>query len=214
MIIMRLKKIKNAYEIIKNSSYFVSNPEDYKNKWNKLFCNNNKVELEIGMGKGDFLISKAISNPSINYIGLEKYDSVLVSAVKKLEELDLKNLKIINADAVNLTNIFGKEINKIYLNFSDPWPKKRHAKRRLTHENFLSLYDKIFWGDINIEMKTDNDDLFDWSLESFVEHGYELKEINRNIDAEHKTEYERKFMSKGKNINYVNVYSKGIDNTK
>lgn len=205
---MRLKKIKNADEIISKSKYLVSKPHDNKGKWNEIFGNNNSIELEIGMGKGDFIIKKALDNSGINYIGLEKYSSVLVSAVKKLENLDISNLKIIHFYAEGLTDIFDNEISKIYLNFSDPWPKKRHAKRRLSSETFLNLYDQIFAGECDIEMKTDNDDLFEYSLESFKNHGYKIKEINRNIDDVYETEYEKKFKSIGKNINYVSIYSK------
>ncbi len=131
---MRLKKIKNSDKIVRECKYFVDNPSKYKNKWNEVFENSNNIEIEIGMGKGDFLISKALNNPNINYIGIEKYDSVLVYVKRKLDELNLENLKIINIDASNLLDVFGHEISKIYLNFSDPWPKKRHTKRRLTYE--------------------------------------------------------------------------------
>lgn len=206
---MRLKKIKNSDEIIYNSKYLVKDCKKLKGKWKELFNNDNPIELEIGIGKGGFIISKAINNPNINYIGLEKYSSALVSAVKKLENIEINNLKIINIDAFEIDEIFDKEISTIYLNFSDPWPKKRHAKRRLTHENFLKLYDYIFKNDINIEMKTDNDDLFMYSIESFKNHGYEIRKINRDIDDIYKTEYEIKFKSIGKNINYVSIYSKG-----
>ena len=158
------------------------------------------------MGKGDFLINKALDNPNINYIGIEKYDSVLVYVKRKLDELNINNLRIINIDAINLLDVFGEEISKIYLNFSDPWPKKRHAKRRLTYEKFLTIYDQVFVNkSVNIEMKTDNDDLFEYSLESFKEHGYKVNKIDRNIDDEYKTEYEKKFMEKGKNINFVSI---------
>ena len=203
---MRLKKIKNSDKIIRECKYFVDNPNEYKNKWSEVFGNSNNIEIEIGMGKGDFLISKALNNPSINYIGIEKYDSVLVYVKRKLDELNINNLRIINIDAVNLLDVFGEEISKIYLNFSDPWPKKRHAKRRLTHEKFLTIYDQVFVNkSVNIEMKTDNDDLFEYSLESFKEHGYKVNKNDRNIDDEYKTEYEKKFMEKGKNINFVSI---------
>ena len=203
---MRLKKIKNSDKIVRECKYFVDNPSKYKNKWNEVFENSNNIEIEIGMGKGDFLINKALDNPNINYIGIEKYDSVLVYVKRKLDELNINNLRIINIDAINLLSVFGEEISKIYLNFSDPWPKKRHAKRRLTYETFLSIYDKVFVNkNVNIEMKTDNDDLFEYSLESFKEHGYKVNKIDRNIDDEYKTEYEKKFMEKGKNINFVSI---------
>lgn len=203
---MRLKKIKDSDKIVRECKNFIDNPSNYKNKWNRVFKNNNPIEIEIGMGKGDFLISKALDNPNINYIGIEKYDSVLVHVKKKLDELNLENLKIINIDASNLLDVFSKEISKIYLNFSDPWPKKRHTKRRLTYKSFLNMYDQVFVnGNVNIEMKTDNDDLFEYSLESFKEHGYKLNKIDRNIDDIYKTEYEKKFIEKGKNINFVSV---------
>lgn len=209
---MRLKKIKNAGEIIKSSKYIVNECQNYKGRWKKLFKNNNPIELEIGMGKGNFIIKKAIDNPNINYIGLEKYSSVLVSTIKKLELVDINNLKIINFYAEGIKEVFENEISKIYLNFSDPWPKKRHAKRRLTYESFLSIYDYVFEKEANIEMKTDNDELFLYSIESFVNHGYKLKDINTNRLDEYNTEYELKFKSKGKNINYVSIYSKTENN--
>ena len=203
---MRLKKIKDSDKIVRECKNFIDNPENYKNKWNEVFNNDNPIEIEIGMGKGDFLISKALDNPNVNYIGIEKYDSVLVYVKRKLDELHIKNLLIINIDALNLLNVFGEEISKIYLNFSDPWPKKRHAKRRLTHETFLNIYDQVFVNkNVNIEMKTDNDDLFEYSLESFKEHGYKIDKIDRNINDFYKTEYEKKFIEKGKNINFVSI---------
>ena len=202
---MRLKHIKNADKIISVSPYVINNPIDYKGKWNKVFNNNNDIEIEIGMGKGKFIISKALNNPNINYIGIEKYDSPLVSAVKKLESININNLKIICFDASNINELFDKEISKIYLNFSDPWPKKRHAKRRLTSSVFLSKYDLIFKGVKQIEMKTDNDDLYEYSLISFEENGYNIKKSDTNYFDEYRTEYEDKFISLNKNINYVYV---------
>ena len=205
---MRLKHIKNASEIISKSKYLINNPIEYKGKWNKLFNNNNDIEIEIGMGKGKFIISKAINNPNINYIGIEKYDSPLVSAVKKLEELDIPNLKLICFDASNINDIFEREISKIYLNFSDPWPKKRHAKRRLTSPNFLEKYDKIFKDKKDIEMKTDNDELYEYSSLTLLDNGFEIIKTDTNYLDEYRTEYEDKFISLGKNINYIHVVKK------
>ena len=205
---MRLKNIKNADIIVSNSKYTIDNPKEYKGKWNQLFGNSNDIEIEIGTGKGKFIISKAEANPNINYIGIEKYDSPLVSAVKKLEEKEISNLKLICFDAMNIEEIFDKEVNKIYLNFSDPWPKKRHAKRRLSSHIFLSKYDNLFKNEKVIEMKTDNDDLYEYSKESFIEYGYEIVENNTNYFDKHTTEYEDKFISKGKNINYIKVVKK------
>ena len=141
---MRLKNIKGASEKILEGKYFISNPKDYRGKWNKLFNNNNPIYIELGMGKGDFIINNAIKYPNINFIGIEKYDSVIVRAIQKSNELELKNLKLIRLDVINIDTIFDKEIDKIYLNFSDPWPKERHAKRRLTSNIFLDKYSKIF----------------------------------------------------------------------
>lgn len=202
---MRLKHIKDADKIINKSNYIIEKPEEYKGKWNKLFNNDNNIEIEIGTGKGKFIIEKALQNSNINFIGIEKYDSPLVSAVKKLEELDINNLRLICYDAFTIDNIFDKEISKIYLNFSDPWPKKRHAKRRLTSSRFLEKYDLIFKDTKMIEMKTDNDDLFDYSCESFSEYGYKIVSKDTNHISDITTEYEDKFRSIGKNINYISV---------
>ena len=165
---MRIRNIKNAEEIIKDNKYIIENPEKYKGHFQELFGNSNEIHLEIGMGKGDFIISKAINNPHINFIGLEKYTSIVARALNKLENLDLPNLKIINGDALNLNNIFDKEISTIYLNFSDPWPKYRHSKRRLTSSIFLRIYDDIFKSKCVIFQKTDNTNLFESSIISLT----------------------------------------------
>ncbi|MBR2138698.1 MAG: tRNA (guanosine(46)-N7)-methyltransferase TrmB [Bacilli bacterium] len=205
---MRLKHIKNADVIINQSEYIIQNPTEHKGSWNKLFNNDNNIEIEIGTGKGKFIIEKALQNPDINFIGIEKYDSPLVSAVKKLEELDIKNLKLICYDAFTIGEVFDKEVHKIYLNFSDPWPKKRHAKRRLTSEIFLSKYDSIFKDLKRIQMKTDNDDLYEYSLESLISYGYDVVKTDTNYFDTITTEYEDKFISLGKNINYIYVEKK------
>lgn len=173
-----------------------------------MFNNDNNIEVEIGMGKGKFIIEKAIQNPNINYIGIEKYDSPLVSAVKKLEELEINNLKLICIDALGIEEVFDHEIDKIYLNFSDPWPKKRHAKRRLTSSIFLNKYENLFENEKHIEMKTDNDDLYNYSCESFIENGYDIVKTDTNYLDTIRTEYEDKFISLGKNINYISVVKK------
>lgn len=202
---MRLKHIKDADKIINRSTYIIENPEEYKGLWNKLFNNDNNIEIEIGTGKGKFIIEKALQNPNINFIGIEKYDSPLVSAVKKLEELDINNLRLICYDALTIDNVFDREISKIYLNFSDPWPKKRHTKRRLTSNRFLEKYDLIFKDTKRIEIKTDNDDLFNYSCESLTKYGYKIIEKDTNHISDITTEYEDKFMNIGKNINYISV---------
>ena len=205
---MRLKHIKNAEEIISKSKYLVKSPRENKGNWNKVFNNDNNIEVEIGMGKGKFIIEKAIQNPNINYIGIEKYDSPLVSAVKKLEELEINNLKLICIDELGIEEVFDHEIDKIYLNFSDPWPKKRHAKRRLTSSIFLNKYENLFENEKHIEMKTDNDDLYNYSCESFIENGYDIVKTDTNYLDTIRTEYEDKFISLGKNINYISVVKK------
>lgn len=202
---MRLKHIKGSEEIVKKSEYVINNPFNYKGNWNSVFKNKNKIYLEIGMGKGSFLIEHAKKNPNINYIGIEKYPSVLLGALKEIEMSGIQNLKIICVDATNINEIFYKEISKLYLNFSDPWPKKRHEKRRLTSDLFLQKYNKIFKTFKIIEQKTDNDDLFKYSLESFKRNKYIIIKKNTNYFDNIKTEYENKFIAKGKNINYVKV---------
>ena len=205
---MRLKHIKNADIIINNSPYLIKNPIEYKGKWNSLFNNNNPIEIEIGTGKGKFIINKALENPNINYIGIEKYDSPLVNAVKLLQDININNLKLICFDALYIDEIFDKEIDKIYLNFSDPWPKKRHEKRRLTSKQFLDKYDSIFKNEKRIQMKTDNDDLYEYSCISFTENEYEIIKTDTNYKDTITTEYEDKFINIGKNINYIYVVKK------
>lgn len=203
---MRLKNIKGASERILEGKYFINNPNEYKGKWHKLFNNNNPIYIEIGMGKGNFIIKNAIENPNINYIGIEMYDSVILRAVEKTNELELNNLYLIRTDARLIEDVFDKEIDLIYLNFSDPWPKERHAKRRLTSPRFLARYDNIFRGDNHITMKTDNLDLFNYSVDSLKEYGYTINEISNDLHKEKDniitTEYEDKFTSKGMKINY------------
>lgn len=202
---MRLKKIKGAIDRVKKGKYYIDNPNVYKGKWSKLFNNDNEIYVELGMGKGDFIINNAIKYPFINFIGIEKYDSVLVKAVEKSDLLELDNLKLILMDVSNLDSIFDHEVDKIYLNFSDPWPKERHAKRRLTSERFITLYDKVFKSDKVIEMKTDNIDLFNYSVESLKDNGYNIEYITNDLHSEEveniMTEYEEKFSSRGEKIN-------------
>ena len=204
---MRIRNIKNAEEIIKDNKYIIENPEKYKGHFQELFGNSNEIHLEIGMGKGDFIISKAINNPHINFIGLEKYTSIVARALNKLENLDLPNLRIINGDALNLNNIFDKEISTIYLNFSDPWPKYRHSKRRLTSSIFLRIYDDIFKNKCVIFQKTDNTNLFESSIISLTNYGYKIEDVSLDLWSTDKfyeeTEYERKFKNQGVKINYL-----------
>ena len=207
---MRLRNNKNAKDIINNSKYVVLNPEDKISSWSKEFGNNNPIHIEIGTGKGDFIIGMAKKYPGINFIGIEMYDSVLMHAVKKLDELDLPNLRLIRMDANDIDKVFNKEISLIYLNFSDPWPKNRNAKRRLTHERLLSKYDSIFKDEKVIFMKTDNIKLFAFSIESLSTYGYTLKNVTLDLHSEDidnvETEYEKKFSSMGTKINRLEAY--------
>lgn len=198
---MRLRNVKNKEEILNNSSYLVKNPMENKGKWNKVFNNSNPIYIEIGMGKGKFITKNAIKYPNINFIGIEKFDSVLAKSLPKIPE-GLDNLLIIRLDALNIDSIFDKEIDRIYLNFSDPWPKVRHHLRRLTSKVFLSKYDLIFKKNCEIYQRTDNRDLYIYSLMSYSQYGYKLYDISfdlHNTTEEEliTTEYEDKFSDKG-----------------
>ena len=206
---MRLKNIKGAKDKINKSPYIVQNPEDYKGKYQTLFKNNNKIHLEIGMGKGDFIINMAKKYPNINFIGIEKFDSVILRATQKLENENLQNLKLIRFDAVEIENIFNREIDTIYLNFSDPWPKNRHEDRRLTSRKFLERYDNIFKNKKHIIQKTDNRKLFEFSIKSFTDYNYKIKNISLNLHEDDidnvETEYEKRFISLGFPIYMIEV---------
>lgn len=206
---MRLRNVKNKQEIMAKATNLIINPKDYIGKWNEVFGNNNPIYIEIGMGKGDFIIENAKTYPNINFIGIEKFDSVIVRAIEKVPE-DLTNLKLIRMDAKEIDEVFSKEVERIFLNFSDPWPKKRHHDRRLTSHIFLKKYDSIFKNDNVIYQKTDNRDLFEYSLISMSTYGYKLEDIsldlhNSNYEDIIMTEYEKRFVEKGNNIYYVVV---------
>ena len=207
---MRLRNVKGAKEIIESSNYIVLNYKEHKGKYNKLFGNDNPIYIEIGMGKGKFIIDNALKYPNINFIGIEKYDSVVVRAIQKLENNDIPNLKIIRMDALETDDVFDHEISKIYLNFSDPWPKDRHAHRRLSSEIFLKKYDNIFRDIKNITMKTDNRKLFEYSVKSFIDYGYKINDISLDLHGDIypdniMTEYEERFVNKGNQIYMVDV---------
>lgn len=206
---MRLRNVKGSHELITDNPYTIqadgADPADYKGLWNKnFFHNNNPLHIEIGMGKGQFITTLAASSPGINYIGIEKYSSVLVKAFNKREQLETDNLLFIRMDAENITDFFAPgETDRIYLNFSDPWPKDRHAKRRLTSRQFLERYDIILSENGFIEFKTDNRPLFDFSVEEIKEAGWCLDEANYNLHQygpakdNVMTEYEQKFYNLG-----------------
>ena len=201
---MRLRNVKNAENILEQSSYVVKEIKE------PLFSNSNPIYLEIGMGKGDFIIENAIRYPNINFIGIEKYASVMVRAVQKLEETNLPNLKFICTDAKNVDTLFQENITLIYLNFSDPWPKKRHALRRLTSPYYLDKYEPVFQEKKHIIMKTDNRKLMEYSIKSFTDYGYQIEDICLDLYKEDlaeniPTEYEKKFVSKGCPIYKIEV---------
>ena len=201
---MRMRNPKNMDEILNSCNYFLT--ED-------LFNNDNDICLEIGMGKGNFLLGMCLNHPDVNYIGVEKYSSVICSAIKKINEYELDNLKILNIDIMDIPQYLYGKIKTIYLNFSDPWPKKRNTKRRLTSENFLKLYDNLFKDEKHIILKTDNNDFYEFSKESLLSYGYKI--INETYDLHNsditdspKTEYEEKFSSQGVKIKYIEVIKK------
>ena len=196
---MRLRNVKNAKEIIDSSELVITE---------NVFDNNHKLYIEIGCGKGDFIIENALRNPDINYIGIEKYESVLVRALQKVDIIP-PNLRFMCIDALTLSDYFNHNVDQIFLNFSDPWPKKRHAKRRLTSPVFLDLYNKISRDSINIKMKTDNKGLFAYSIKEFNNNGFFIEDISLDLPEDYEnnimTEYEKKFRKENININYVKV---------
>lgn len=204
---MRLKNNPKAKEIVENSKY-ITNTIDFENN----------ICLEIGSGKCDFIIGMSEKYKNINFIGIEKYASVLMYGIKKLEGKELNNLKFMLMDANNINEIFDKKIDTLYLNFSDPWPKKRHAKRRLTSPNFLEKYSGIFKKEPHIILKTDNKSLFEYSLVSLSNFGYTLNEVSLDYNDENniETEYEKKFRSKGMPIYHLEatLYKKFTVNEK
>lgn len=205
---MRLRKVKGAAEAIAESRFVIHDAAERKGHWQEIFGNTNPIHMEIGMGKGRFLTALAKQNPDINYIGIERYDSVLIRALEKREqEEEIGNLFYLCEDAKNVAELFAPgEISRIYLNFSDPWPKDRHAKRRLTSKEFLARYANVMQKDSKIIFKTDNRPLFDFSLEQVEEAGWNL--VNHTFDLHNSeyaegnimTEYETRFVNEGKPI--------------
>jgi len=208
---MRLRRIKNIEEkILQYDNIIMLDPIKYKGKWNKLFKNDNPIYLEIGTGKGKFIMNNAIKNPNINYIGCEISDSVIYKAAKKINDQNINNLFLINIDAFKLGDVFEKnEIKQIFLNFSDPWPKSRHEKRRLTSEAFLNVYKEILVDDGFVEFKTDNRKLFEYSIMKFNELKYDILELSLDLHSDYEdiitTEYEDKFTGLGQVIYFVKV---------
>lgn len=205
---MRLRNIPAAADAIANSKYCILNYTEHKGHWHEIFGSNHPIAMEIGMGKGRFLMDLAALHPDINYIGVERYGSVLYRALQKMDENPLPNVRFLCINAEILPEIFeAGELDQIYLNFSDPWPKDRHAKRRLTSREFLARYDQILKKDGHLEFKTDNRPLFDFSLEEVKEAGWNLDAYTYDLHHDDKmnqgnimTEYEEKFSSIGNPI--------------
>ena len=205
---MRLRNIKGAREAIEASPYVILDPENYKGRWQEVFENTHPLRLEVGMGKGQFIMEQARRHPEMNFIGIEMYSSVLIRALQKMEEEELPNLKFLRIDARTLPDCFGEEeVDRIYLNFSDPWPKDRHAKRRLTSRQFLARYDQVLKSDGIIEFKTDNRPLFEFSLEEAKEANWHIDLYTFDLHHEEAlmldnimTEYEARFSAQGNPI--------------
>ena len=205
---MRLKHKPWAAEYIaQHPDVIIPNPEDYKGKWHEVFGNNNPVHIEVGTGKGQFVLGMAQQNPEINYIGIELFDSVIVCALEKIEAANKpSNLRLLKVNGEYLEKFFAKnDVDRVYLNFSDPWPKGRHAKRRLTHEGFLKLYETVLVDNGEIHFKTDNRGLFEYSLVSMNQYGMALNYVSLDLHVNMPednvmTEYEEKFSKKGQPI--------------
>ena len=205
---MRLRNITGSRELIAESEYVVHEPNKHKGNWKELFGNDHPIHIEIGMGKGRFIMDLARINLEINYVGIEKYSSVLLRGIQKMESDPLPNLYFIRMEAEEITEVFGhEEVDRIYLNFSDPWPKDRHAKRRLPSREFLHRYDEILVKDGVIEFKTDNHDLFQFALGELEPGGWHLDQMTEDLHHDEKmmrgnvmTEYEEKFSSIGNPI--------------
>lgn len=205
---MRLRNIPGAREAIGSSEYVISEESECAGKWRELFGNDQPVHIEIGTGKGRFLMELAALHPKINYVGIEKYSSVLLRAIQKMEENPLPNVRFIRMEAEHILRCFGKgEVERIYLNFSDPWPKERHAKRRLVSREFLDRYRVLLKQGGHLEFKTDNRDLFDFGVEQTEPARWEIMEITYDLHHDGKmnagnimTEYEERFSSEGNPI--------------
>lgn len=211
---MRLRNIKGSRENIQASKYVVQEYREQKGKWRELFGNDHPIHIEIGMGKGRFLMDMATLHPEINYVGIEKYSSVLLRGIQKQEELQLPNVMFIRMEAEYITEVFAKdEVDRIYLNFSDPWPKERHAKRRLESREFLKRYNEILVPEGVVEFKTDNMDLFEFALEEVEPAGWKLRQWTKDLHHDPKmnagnvmTEYEERFSSVGNPICKYVIY--------
>ena len=208
---MKYNVVKNANDILENSSYLIKKPENYKNKWNSVFNNNNPICLELGMGRGSFIIEMAKTHPNINYIGLELDKSQTATAINNLRNLKLNNLRFICSDAKNIVDYFGKEIKTIYLTFSEPWPKKQDERKRFTHESYLRIYDRIFKKDKHIILKTDNKILFASALESLSNYWYVFDKVSLDLHKDERkienimTDFEKQYFKEHRQIYYLDA---------
>ncbi len=204
---MRLRNKPGAtVELLQHPSIVIQKPEIHKGKWNEIFGNENPIHIEVGTGKGQFLTGMSQLHPDINYVGIEKYDSVIITALQRIQEAGMPNFKLLNEDVINLTNYFSAgEIERVYINFTDPWPKNRHEKRRLTYEGFLKMYEEVLKKNGEVHIKTDNQGLFEYSLHSFSKYRMILNNVsldlhNSDFEGNVMTEYEEKFSRKGMRI--------------
>lgn len=208
---MRYNVVKNANNIINSSKYLIKNPASYKGKWREVFNNNNPICLELGMGRGSFIVQMAKTHPNINYIGIELDSSQTATAISKIGNQKINNLKMICADARNIIDYFGKEINTIYLTFSEPWPKKQDEKKRFTHISYLKLYDRIFKKDKHIILKTDNKILFASSLENLSKYWYSFEKVSLDLHNDERrienimTDFEKQYFKEHRPIYYVDA---------
>lgn len=211
---MRYNIVKDAQNILNNSSFLIKNPENYKGKWSSVFNNNNPICLELGMGRGSFIIEMAKAHPNINYIGLELDVSQTATAINNISGKKINNLKMICADAKNIVDYFGKEIDTIYLTFSEPWPKKQDAKKRFSSIDYLKLYDRIYKKNKHIILKTDNKILFSSALESLSEYWYTFDKVSLDLHNDERkienimTDFEKQYYKENRPIYYVDAIFK------
>lgn len=208
---MRYNVVKNASSILDTSKYLIKNPENYKGKWKEVFGNNNPICIELGMGRGSFIIEMAKKHPNINYIGIELDRSQTATAINNIRGNELKNLRMICSDARNIIDFFGKEIDTIYLTFSEPWPKKQDEKKRFTHESYLRLYDRVFKKNKHIILKTDNKILFSSALESLSFYWYIFDKVSLDLHNDERnienvmTDFEKQYFKEKRPIFYVDA---------
>ena len=211
---MKYNKVKNAKNSIQDSSYVIKNPENYKGKWKDVFGNDRPIMLELGSGRGAFIIKMALAHPNLNFIGLELDMNQIGYAAQSIISNQITNLKLIHADARDLADIFFKQINTIYLTFSEPWPKKEDERKRFTHESYLRLYDRVFKKDKHIVLKTDNKILFQSSLESLSKYWYSFNRVSLDIYKDERkienimTDFEKQYVKEHRQIYYLDAVYK------